>query len=454
MSGQILSSPTVLQSLIAHLDRPVSATTRARAARHLLDWLACAYAGAHTDNGKKFAAMAALGAQGHCTTLGSEPRDWWHALQVNASVGNMLEMDDLHRSSILHPGPVIVPAAVAIAEQVGASAGGLLDAIVRGYEATIRIGRAMGAAHYRFFHNTSTCGTFGAAAAAADLLGLSADQTAWALANAGSRTGGLWQMRFEACETKSLHNAQAAQCGVQAALLAQHGVRGPMSLLEGTQGLFAAMAAGANPREVVASTETEDEHWMIDEVSFKPWPACRHAHPTIDAALALRTRVAIEGIASIEVHTYQSALDFCDQPNPVTELQAKFSLQHCAATALLNGTPWLQHFAVAALNEPQLRALRERVSVHEAGDMTSQFPQHYGARVVVKLHDGTSMSHDQPDALGDPELPLSDAQVRDKARKLFASAGFEESAPLIDATLHLASESAHRPITAWTALWP
>jgi 2-methylcitrate dehydratase PrpD len=454
MSGQILSSPTVLQKLIAHLGRPVTARTRARATRHVLDWLACAAAGANTESGHKFSAMASLGAAGPCTMLSTPPRDWWHALQLNASVGNMLEMDDLHRSSIVHPAPVIVPAAIAVAELVGASSEVLLNAIVRGYEATIRIGRALGAAHYRFFHNTSTCGSFGAAAAAADLLKLSADQTAWALANAGSRTGGLWQMRFEDCETKSVHNAQAAQLGVQSALLALHGVRGPLSLLEGAQGLFAAMAPGANPQDVMSGFETAGEHWLIEEVSFKPWPACRHAHPSIDAALALRGRVAIEQISSVDVSTYKSALDFCDQPNPKTELQAKFSLQHCTATSLLHGAPWLPHFLVDALSESRLRALRDKVSVYESRELTSRFPQHYGARVSVKLRDGSLMTHEQLDALGDPEMPLTDAQMCDKARKLFANAGVDSSEALIDATLALASASAHEPIGQWTARWP
>jgi 2-methylcitrate dehydratase PrpD len=448
MSGQLTTNAPVLQMLATHLRRPVVGRTQDRAAQHALDWLACAALGRLQPAARGFAAAAQLAAQGNHRTLGLSSRGWWDALQVNAACGNMLEMDDLDRASILHPGPVIVPAAIAVAEQVGATGQQLLQAIVRGYEATIRIGRALGTTHYSFFHNTSTCGTFGAAAAAADLLQLDMERTTWALANAGSRTGGLWQMRHESCETKSLHNVMAAQTGVQAALLATQGVRGPASLLEGPQGLFAAMSPGASAHDVVAGL---DRDWLIHEVSFKPWPACRHAHPAIDAALALHEQgLDANEIEAVTVATYKSAIDFCDKARPTTELEAKFSLQHCVAIALIDGAPTLAHFRGEALARSDVAALRERVRLVENVQLTQAFPHHYGAQVEVVLRDGRRLSHARADAKGDPEFPLSNEAIVEKALLLFTEAKYVETDRLAAATLSLRSAA---DIKHWTGLW-
>lgn len=454
---------SVLAILAARLAAPVEAATRARAATHVLDWLGSAVLGYQQPGAVGFIALAAEHPSGACRSIDGRGADWWHALQINAAVGNIMEMDDLHRSSILHPGPVIVPAAIAVAEKVGASGAELLDAIVRGYEATIRIGRALGTSHYQYFHNTSTCGAFGAAAAAASLLKLSQQQTIWALANAGSRTGGLWQMRHEACETKSLHNAMAAQTGVQCALLAAAGVRGPGRLLEGEQGLFAATTTGADPR-AVADNLSPDAAWLIHDVSFKPWPACRHAHPAIDAAMAVAARRRamlprdnVARIVAIEVATYQSAIDFCNKPDPKTEAEAKFSLQHCVAVALLRGLaggkPMLADFFPENLQEASLAALRTRVTVAEDAMMTGQFPAHYAARVSVHFADGHVASHQQADAWGDPELPLSDQAVMAKFVDLLAAAKIDAvtARELVTATLGLPTAAS---VAAWSAHWP
>ena len=453
MSGQITTNAPVLQSLEQRLRAPVDRSSMARAQLHVLDWLACAVKGAHEPGAQGFLSEMNDSLSAKCRRVShqrtSNRTSWWQALQANAACGNIMEMDDLDRASILHPGPVIVPAAIAVAEHVGATGEQLLAAIVRGYEATIRIGRALGTGHYAFFHNTSTCGAFGAAAATADLLQLTAEQKIWALANAGSRTGGLWQMRHEACETKSLHNVQAAQCGVQVAMLAAQGVRGPATLLEGAQGLFAAMSPNAKASEVVADL---DRDWLIHEVSFKPWPACRHAHPTIDAALALRTKIKDwRQIETVFIGTYKSAIDFCDKPDPATTAQAKFSLQHCAAVALINGAPQFEHFAVAQLEHADLVALRKRIKIEESTTFTEAFPHHYGAQLRLKMADGSVIEHLQRDAKGDPELPLSQHEIEIKANTLLQASGAHNIGQLITATLKLYDA---KSLHAWTELWP
>lgn len=314
-------------------------------------------------------------------------------------LGNVLEMDDVHRSALLHPGPVIWPAVL----------GGLtgepdawLDAAVRGYEAMIAIGSTFDAHHYAYFHPTSTAGMFGAAAAAASLLGCDAGQTANALALAGSVTGGLWQTRHSPNMAKQWHVEHAMIAGGSAAYFARSGVTGPLDILEGVQGVHAATCQSPNPMVLA-------EGWQIDRVSFKPWGACRHAHPAIDAALALRANGKLTG--EVRVETYADAITFCDRPHPRTVNEAKFSIQHAVAIVIERGAPQLSDFEPDAIAE--LSALRDRVTVSEAPAFTQAYPAHFGARLSTPA--GTVML---TDTLGDPERPLSREGIIAKARAL------------------------------------
>ena len=419
--------------------RPVGDADRARAALHVLDWTGCAVSGGASEAGRTLARWAARQPAGPCHAIGAGARDLWSAALVNGAVGNVLEMDDIHRAAILHPGPVVIPAAIALAEREGAAATALLDAIVRGYEAVIRVGAAVGPGHYRYWHNTATCGPFGAAAAACALLRLSARQWVDAFGNAGTQSAGLWQVRHEPVMSKQLHNARAAHAGLLAADLACAGFTGPAAILEGPQGFFAAMCPGADPRDVVRAPATG---WQIHDTSFKPWPACRHAHAAIDAALALRGKVGRSSIRRAVVRTYGDALTFCNRPDPERPLDAKFSLQHSVAVALVDGPPPLAAFESAAIARPDLVALRAAVEVAAAEPYASAYPAHYGAEVEVELADGTRHVARVADALGDPENPLDEAGIRAKALALMRAGGLDagRAARLADACRALAAD--------------
>ncbi|MFT4257899.1 MAG: MmgE/PrpD family protein [Pseudoxanthomonas sp.] len=409
------------EGLARRLQRPVGAAARQRAALLLVDWLGCALAVLRYPLAAQLQGVVQAQAQGRAIALACGRRGVGDALLLNAALGNVLEMDDVHRGAILHPGPVAIPVALAMAQahDQGRDADGdaLLDAIVRGYEATIRVGRALGRGHYRYWHPTSTAGAFGAAAAAASVLGLDVEQTADALGNAGSRTGGLWQMRHEPVPTKSLHNAEAARSGCLAAQLARVGLRGPRWILEGEQGLFAATAPDADPARVVA----EDADWLIHDTSLKPWPACRHAHPAIDAmldALAQLPEADRARIGGVEVRTYAEALRFCDRPQPATEAQAKFSLQHALASILVHGRPQLAHYTDAACADAEVAAWRARIALAADAGFDERFPAHYGASVRLLLDDGGSVEAVRADAWGDPECPMDETAVFAKALSL------------------------------------
>jgi 2-methylcitrate dehydratase PrpD len=436
---------TLTERLVVLLRRPVDPPTRARAALHLLDWLGCALAGAARPEARPFLARAAPPGPARIPfAADAAPSD---AAFANGAFGNILEMDDVHRGAILHPGPVVWPAALAIAQARGTSPQALLDAGVRGYEAMIRLGRALGPAHYARFHNTATAGPFGSAAAAADLLRLEDGAFADALGNALSTAGGLWQCRHEAVLTKQWHTAQAARSGLDAAMLAAQGLSGARHILEGPQGFLAALCPDGEPSHIL---EAPEGRWLIHETSFKPWPACRHCHPAIDAALALRDAVRGRQIAAAEVATYADAVRFCDRPAPRSETEARFSLQHAVAAALAEGPPTLASFTAEAAARPDLSALRARVSVRDEPRVSARYPAHFGASVTLRLADGTALSAEVPDALGDPENPLPPARVAEKAMALFAAAGLEaaQAAALRDAALSLPDAADARPLFA------
>jgi len=334
------------------------------------------------------------------------------------ALGNPLEMDDIEREAILHPGPTVVPAALVAAQMLGATGAKFLDAVTVGYEATIRLGRSVGPGHYANWHNTATCGPIGAAVAAARLLGLGEQRTVWAMGNALTQSSGLWAMRHEDVMTKQLHTARAAEAGLTAACLAADGVSGPARILEGPQGFYAALCP--DPRSEAILEEADG--WAVHGVSFKPWPACRHAHAAIDAGLALRDRGLDPAcIDSIEIATYADAVGFCDRARPTTTLEAKFSLQHVVAAALIDGLPNLETFEAAAREREDIARLRACAVVREDACLTQAYPSHYGAQVTIRVPYG-EISELRTDALGDPEMPMSaDAHIR-KSHLLFGAA--------------------------------
>lgn len=406
----------LLTRLVRTLARPVSESEGLRARFHLLDWLACV-AGAR---------QTAVAAAAH--------RAGRDVLERVAYLGNVLEMDDVHRRALLHPGPVIWPAALSAAHEAGGGMAMMLAGAVRGYEAMIAIGTMLDAYHYSLWHPTSTAGGPGAAAAAASIFGLGERETVSALGHAVSMAGGLWHMRHDDVMTKQLHATHAALQGLWCARAARAGFTGPAAVLEGPQGLFAAMTEvpGALP---------EPGDWLIGEVSFKPWAACRHAHPVIDCALELRAKGALK--APFVVESYGDALRFCDRPHPVTEVEAKFSLQHAVAVIADGRSATPADFTLEAI--AALAEMRAQVVVRESPDFTSRYPAHFGARL-----NGLELV----DTRGDPERPLDQAGLRAKLETLVAWGGLPPQEAERAAALVLHGDDVGAVIamlTEWTA---
>jgi 2-methylcitrate dehydratase PrpD len=356
---------------------------------------------------------------------------------VNGGLAITLELDDMHLGARLHPGDAVIPAAFACAQETGVPAGAFLDAVVRGYEVMIRIGESVGPGHYRFWHNTSTCGPFGSAAAVCSLLGLPPGAWADALGNAGTQACGLWQVREEKTMSKVIHSGRAAQSGLLAAVLSRYGLTGPRQILEGPYGLYSATCPDPDP---AALTRKEtDPDWKIHEVTLKPWPACGHVHPCIDASLALAARVDADAIDRVLVRTYTEALVFADCPEPRSDLEYKFSLQHAAAAGLL-GNASLGQFSAPAGADGRLSDLRKKVSVEASAPAGTPAGQAWGAEVEVITRGGETVSATSTQAKGSPENPMTAAEVAAKFGDLAALAGVrgQDAADAAEAVLRLA----------------
>src|SRR5262249_21785157 len=145
-----------------------------------------------------------------------------------------------------------------------------------------------------------------------------------------------------------------------------------------------------------------DEGWLIHGTTFKPWPACRHTHAAIDAALVVRDGIEPMRIRRIVVETYRDAVVLCDNPTPATPVEAKFSLQHAAAVVLLRGRPGLTDFDLSAVSDPAVAALRGKVEPRQDDRFTRVYPARFGAALAVEFEGGEGPGHEVPDALGDP----------------------------------------------------
>jgi 2-methylcitrate dehydratase PrpD len=394
---------------------PVSGPDRRGAERMVRDWVGSRLAGEADPVGRRLTAA-------RLEDQGLERRVF-----LAAAHAHVTETDDLHRASVTHPGCVVISTAWEVSSHLGKGGHALLDAVLAGYEAMVRVGEALGPGHYRLFHTTATAGVFGAAAATAHLLELDEDPWVWALGNAGTQAAGLWQFNEEGAMTKPLHAGQAAAAGLRAALLARQGFTGPERILEGEKGLFRALCPDPEPEAVLAPASG----WRLHETSLKPYPCCRHTHPAIDAALALRGRLdgepggrpSPDRIARIRVGTYPAALDVTDRPLPRSPQEARFSLQYAVVVSLLTGRPGPTTFHAPLLGDLRVRSLLERTRVAPDPALAEAYPERWGAEVELELVDGTRFRELRRAATGDPELPLEDAALDAKVSDLLGGAG-------------------------------
>src|SRR5437868_1388900 len=331
------------------------------------------------------------------------------AALINGSAAHTVEVDDIYRDGIYHPGAPTIAAAHAL----GFERRNFLRAVIVGYEISTRIGALMGRAHYRYWHNTGTIGCFGAAAACAELLKLDEEKFAHALATVATFAAALQQAFRMASMSKPLHAGRAAEAGLTAALAAREGVTGSLDIMEGEAGFGRAMGDGPDWQQAL-STLGRDFH--ITRMTFKNHGCCGHTFAAIDGALELKKKMKLQSadIERVDVATYKAALDVAGYEQPKTPAEARFSLKYVVASGLVHGNVRLAAFDDARLADSQTRDLMKRIAVTVDPELDAAFPGKRAARVAIQARGGRREEYLQPTRKGDPDMPLSDAEVDEK----------------------------------------
>lgn len=342
------------------------------------------------------------------------------AVFLNAMMGHVLELDDVHTKSKTHIGTVVIPAAWGLAEYLQASGRSFLEAVICGYETMARIGMGFGVSSHRNkgWHVTGTAGTFGAAAACAKLLGFDEEQILSAFGLAGTQSCTTWAFLSDGATNKVLHPARAAASGLEACILTLAGMRGSSHILDAEDGgIFPMMSDGYDYSLI---SRLLGEEYEILNVDKKPYPCCRSTHCAIDAALRIRNAHHPDWsrIRSVSVKTYLVGYKQCglteSSLRPKVPTDAKFSTPYTVACALKNGRVGLSDFLPEAISSPELQALSRKVSVSEETSFTDAYPHHWGCEMTVCTEDGNSYTEYVRDASGSVYSPLSSRQLLDK----------------------------------------
>lgn len=356
-------------------------------AKHcLLDWIGVTVAGCGAPLvGFLVEEAREEGGVHRATLLGSGTRvGSRQAALINGAAGHVLDFDDVHLASRVHPSAVLWPAVLAVAEERGLHGRHLIAAFVAGVEAQCRIAAQIGDEHYRLgWHNTATLGTFGAAVAVCNLLRATRDEVCHALGIAATQAAGLRVGFGTMC--KPFHAGHAAAAGILSARLATRGFKSPPDILECVGG-FAATYGNQSVRPYL---DKGREYFSTREIIFKYHASCYGTHAPIEAALRLASRIrnCTNKITRIAVTVEPQYLSVCDIPEPSTPTEAQFSIRHAVALALsARDTSGLASFSVQAIQDVELARLR-RITTVIGSDAIARA----NAELVVTMDDGATL---------------------------------------------------------------
>ncbi len=397
----------------------VPADVRAFAALHCLDAMGVGIAAASLEQGQPYARYTQQAAAGPVSALnGIKALDAADAALVNGGLIHSLEYDDTHTESIVHGSAVLLPAALAVAQSVGASPAAMLLAYIKGYECLIRIGlAAQGGFQRHGFQITSVAGTLITALMACDLTGADEDQCVDAMGIALSQSSGVFEFLSNGSSVKSMHPGWSAHAGVVAARLAMAGLQGPQTSLEGQRGLF--MAFARDP-DAAARLQTHladfGSQWHLRDVAFKLVPSCHYLHSFVEAAGELADAIGdVSQIERIHLKIAEGAAPIVCEPwegkqNPATGHAIRWSLPVITAARFVEGKVDLDTFA----RSPSQPVLDLAARTTWEPMQPNRFPRYFEADVHCVLKDGRVLSLAKDDVLGNASRPVSAQKVLDK----------------------------------------
>jgi 2-methylcitrate dehydratase PrpD len=395
-----------------------------RASYLVLDAIGIALASGRFEFAKRsLSAMTLVGGSGETSVIGMavrlSPRD---AAVMNGILCHGLDYDDTHLEGAVHPTAVVLPAVLSAAALGGSSGAAALDAFVVGVDVAARVG----AVAHRLFHRagfypTGVAGAFGAAVAAGMLMGLSESEVANAQGIVLSMASGTLEFLEDGAWNKALCAGWAASSGLAAAALAKQGFVGNRRPYTGRHGLYRTLLSyGAEDCDIRKATDGLGARWAVEDVALKPFPTCIYTHSSIEAAIALHSRIVPDDIVSVHVCVPEGVVQYVCEPldskkTPRTTNDAQFSLPFVVAAALLRGRMSVSELDHDALEDPDILALSQLVSYSVEEDRS--FPGASPGTVRVSMVDGSVLTERVQINLGHPERPMSEMQLKQKFRK-------------------------------------
>ena len=382
------------RTLINILAVSLSASTSA-GSRMLMDWAAGEAAAPKT------------------TIIGSALRtSASNAALLNGFLAHIQDYDDTHFPTVLHPTAPVWPAVLAAAEERGTSGRETLAAFVLGAETACRVAMSVHPWHYDMgWHITGTAGVFGAAAGVGRILNLDAEQMNMAIGAGGTFAAGVREVFGS--HAKALHPAKAASNGLQAAYLAQYGFTGADDIIGGRRGFWEVLSPNGHSEEALLGEF--GARWELANNGLKPYANGVVSHPIQDAVIELRNthNLKAEDVASIEARVHPLVLELMNRPEPKRGLEGKFSFQHCAAAALVDGAGHDAQFSDERVANPVIASVRARVSATVDESMRED-----EVHLSINLNDGTTLSTYVEHATGSPDNPMTSEALESKYRDL------------------------------------
>ncbi|MDR5758442.1 MmgE/PrpD family protein [Caballeronia sp. LZ035] len=385
------------------------APVRREGVRTLMNWVGVAVGGSHdTTVDRAVAALTPFSGPPQANLLGRTERfDIMNAAFINGVSSHIFDYDDTHLKTIIHPAGPVVSAILAYAQYHPVSGKDFLNALVLGVETELRIGNAVYPNHYDVgWHITGTCGVFGSAAAMSKLMGLTVQQTVWALGLAASQPVGLRES-FGSMN-KSFNPGRAAANGMFAAILASKDYTSSDGMIEAKRGWANAISTKQDYREITDGLGT---HYESTLNTYKPFACGIVIHPALDAAIQLRNQnhLSADQIERIDLRVHPLVIELTGKKTPQIGLEGKFSIYHAVAIAIIDGAAGEKQFSDAKVRDPQTIALREKVNTivdpsikPEQVDMT------------ITLKDGRKLHKFIEHAIGSTEVPMTDQQLEKK----------------------------------------
>jgi len=365
---------------------------------------------------------------GESTVIGvSNKADIYTAAFLNGLSAHETELDDGHRLGMIHLASPIISALLPIAEARRVSYEDLLIGIISGYEAAVRLARAVQPYHkLKGYHTTGTCGTIGAAIGVSAMLNYSETQTKAALSMAITSSAGVLEIQEDGSQLKPYNAGQAALNGLTAAMMGQLNLLSPNDILGGNRGFL--MLYGENANEEILIADYKDGY-EIKRIYMKPYAACRHSHPSIEAVVDTlkENKINYGEVKTIQIRTYKAAIEGHDHKDIQGSNSAKMSIPYSVAVAVVAGRAGLNEFSSDWINSSEVKRIMNKIHILADPDLTAAAPQKRAAIAKITTNDGLDYAKKVNYPKGEPESPMSIDDLKTKFFELAKYSGIAES---------------------------